>query len=184
MTRHSLGFALWTRHGLNGGSVVTLLWICDKRVFLGASTVHSLTFKRGLCPQYFFGEFSADEINQFFVTPRGYVEVRQLKSLFFSTSREDEGCGCRVRQKMLRPPLPVGTTGSTQCHIWTKLQMFFLKWPFSHLDCQSNPVFSPCSFPPSTTRFHVSPSLLVCTFCPPFIARIELRYWKKKCPYF
>ncbi|XP_011608582.1 ubiquitin carboxyl-terminal hydrolase 10 isoform X2 [Takifugu rubripes] len=25
--------------------------------------------------QYFFGEFSADEINQFFVTPRGYVEL-------------------------------------------------------------------------------------------------------------
>lgn len=27
-------------------------------------------------PQYIFGEFSPDEINQFFVTPRCYVEVR------------------------------------------------------------------------------------------------------------
>lgn len=43
------------------------------------SNVHGLTFERDLCPQYFFGEFSADEINQFFVTPRGYVEVRQLE---------------------------------------------------------------------------------------------------------
>lgn len=28
-------------------------------------------------PQYIFGEFSPDEINQFFVTPRCYVEVRK-----------------------------------------------------------------------------------------------------------
>ncbi|TNM91110.1 hypothetical protein fugu_003399 [Takifugu bimaculatus] len=28
-----------------------------------------------LTMRYFFGEFSADEINQFFVTPRGYVEL-------------------------------------------------------------------------------------------------------------
>jgi hypothetical protein len=30
-----------------------------------------------LSAQYIFGEFSPDEINQFFVTPRCYVEVRQ-----------------------------------------------------------------------------------------------------------
>lgn len=45
--------------------------------------------KRALCPQYFFGEFSADEINQFFVTPRGYVEVRQLKGKVVTRAPED-----------------------------------------------------------------------------------------------
>lgn len=41
--------------------------------------MHSLIFKCDLFPQYIFGEFSADEINQFFVTPRCYVEVRELR---------------------------------------------------------------------------------------------------------
>lgn len=41
--------------------VVFLNWVCD-----------------GVSSQYIFGEFSPDEINQFFVTPRGYVEVRNI----------------------------------------------------------------------------------------------------------
>uniref|UniRef100_A0A673CBV9 Ubiquitin carboxyl-terminal hydrolase n=1 Tax=Sphaeramia orbicularis TaxID=375764 RepID=A0A673CBV9_9TELE len=35
-------------------------------------------------PQYIFGEFSPDEINQFFLTPRCYVEVRNFKGIIFT----------------------------------------------------------------------------------------------------
>uniref|UniRef100_A0A673CBV4 Ubiquitin carboxyl-terminal hydrolase n=1 Tax=Sphaeramia orbicularis TaxID=375764 RepID=A0A673CBV4_9TELE len=37
-------------------------------------------------PQYIFGEFSPDEINQFFLTPRCYVEVRNFKGIIFTGS--------------------------------------------------------------------------------------------------
>uniref|UniRef100_A0A669BLP4 Ubiquitin carboxyl-terminal hydrolase n=1 Tax=Oreochromis niloticus TaxID=8128 RepID=A0A669BLP4_ORENI len=36
-----------------------------------------------LFPQYIFGEFSPDEINQFFVTPRCYVEVKDYQHIEF-----------------------------------------------------------------------------------------------------
>lgn len=38
-------------------------------------------------PQYIFGEFSPDEINQFFVTPRCYVEVRSGITTCFYISK-------------------------------------------------------------------------------------------------
>lgn len=34
--------------------------------------------KRSYCFQYIFGDFSPDEFNQFFVTPRSSVEVRKI----------------------------------------------------------------------------------------------------------
>uniref|UniRef100_A0A8C5HSV6 Ubiquitin carboxyl-terminal hydrolase n=1 Tax=Gouania willdenowi TaxID=441366 RepID=A0A8C5HSV6_GOUWI len=40
-------------------------------------------------PQYIFGEFSLDEINQFFVTPRCYVEVSNSSSVALSDHQED-----------------------------------------------------------------------------------------------
>lgn len=88
--------------------------------------VHSLIFKCDLFPQYIFGEFSADEINQFFVTPRCYVEVREL-GLDLSSK-----CNVNVHlwwwlvlQNMHAvPPLLVSMMDST--HLTDKKTPFFL----------------------------------------------------------
>uniref|UniRef100_A0A673CBX1 Ubiquitin carboxyl-terminal hydrolase n=1 Tax=Sphaeramia orbicularis TaxID=375764 RepID=A0A673CBX1_9TELE len=41
-------------------------------------------------PQYIFGEFSPDEINQFFLTPRCYVEVRNFKGIIFTGTLSED----------------------------------------------------------------------------------------------
>lgn len=75
--------------------------------------------KRDLCPQYFFGEFSADEINQFFVTPRGYVEVRQLKVKVVTRAPGDAASTSAGRHDWQHSPPHMSKTIDV-----------FLKWPF------------------------------------------------------
>uniref|UniRef100_A0A673CDJ8 Ubiquitin carboxyl-terminal hydrolase n=1 Tax=Sphaeramia orbicularis TaxID=375764 RepID=A0A673CDJ8_9TELE len=58
-------------------------------------------------PQYIFGEFSPDEINQFFLTPRCYVELRSSTPCGFTSSEDYQRIEFGVDEVMDSKPIGV-----------------------------------------------------------------------------
>lgn len=172
MTHHLLSFTLCTSCRLHRGLVMILSLLnhfACKLDFLCTSYVHNLIFKWFLSTVHLWGV--QRRWNQtVFCDSTGLCwgkepEITCIPQMLCKCTFMVVALSCRRRSVPLcwSAPYSLQRHNSTHCiEFESNMNKIFHSW--NNLYCKNNPVFSPCSFPRSMTRFHVSPSLLVCTF--------------------